>query len=688
MNEHQIEAVLSLLEGCTLAELISHFLSLSSPLAQAFLRDITLTLETILGHPDTQAHAREFLFNYFLSLMTSEVTNLATKESGWHFSARNASASQIQAFSIENMASQFEKRSPILWRLLGTLLLPYSLRSAATKLGTLGSSTQSLFNQQIMDEEAESEYWAQEEERLGCGSGLNKSENDTEGPRTAKRQRRAAERTPALHRIKRVVIVSILIMSKNQRCNALPSIIGIFCHSTSMPELAIEMLAHMGLSISLTSIHNMVSSLSDKSHLELRRMTSTLTASFAYDYFDIDFQSWLPTIEKPGSTLKHATSALAFPLSHGVTADDLRCSAELWTSDPYNISIPRELRPRSYTWMDCLPLPEPAETPSLSLRLIAWHFRHSLVTFVEHFSRFSNDLHHPETVLKIPHGQKTPIVPCRSMDINQSTSDGQAQIIENILAQAHLGDPTDTPGVTDIREYVSLWHGDLRTGELIDLARRSRSIESKPVRRLQFPIFIMGLFHYQMACVDAIWRMFIEPIGAHQDPEGLYQQICRVRPHDSGRIASKPSFHMMHDIIHQCAYARMLDCWRLHVKKLGFPSLEAYGDTKPSWDSIIQHSLSLAQTYLDKPTAQDEGFRNNSLILARLIQYVELSHTMKHGDIGRVEATFLHWIFVFKSVGKHKYATHLIKTIINMRYRYNDRLKYAIRSFLNQWGRC
>jgi hypothetical protein len=80
----------------------------------------------------------------------------------------------------------------------------------------------------------------------------------------------------------------------------------------------------------------MITSLSSNSYQELRGLASTLLASFAYDNFDMDFKSWLPTAEKPGLTLKHATSALAFPLNHGVVPADLKCSDELWRNDPFN----------------------------------------------------------------------------------------------------------------------------------------------------------------------------------------------------------------------------------------------------------------------------------------------------------------------------------------------------------------
>lgn len=51
---------------------------------------------------------------------------------------------------------------------------------------------------------------------------------------------------------------------------------------------------------------------------------------------------------------------------------------------------------------------------------------------------------------------------------------------------------------------------------------------------------------------------------------------------------------------------------------------------------------------------------------------------MKNGDIGRVEATFIHWMFVFKSVRKHKYTAHLMKVIHDMNHVYDEKLRHII----------
>jgi hypothetical protein len=99
---------------------------------------------------------------------------------------------------------------------------------------------------------------------------------------------------------------------------------------------------------------------------------------------------------------------------------------------------------------------------------------------------------------------------------------------------------------------------------------------------------------------------------------------------------------------------------------------------KPAWEDLVEISIYLASNYLDKPYAEDFKFQNNLITLACLLQYIELTHAMKYGDIGHVKATFLHWALVFKSVHKHKYATYLLKLMVDMEYVYPEPLKRAI----------
>jgi len=244
------------------------------------------------------------------------------------------------------------------------------------------------------------------------------------------------------------------------------------------------------------------------------------------------------------------------------------------------------------------------------------------------------------------------------MDINQSTADGQCDILQRLCEQGGIGSVSDNPGICDISSYVQLVQGDLHTGELIKTTKQSCSIEANPVCQLQYVVFVMGLFHYLMACGNATWQMYLESKDTRNGPNSLYAQACAICLHDSGRITQKYNFRMMHDLIHQCGWARMLDCWCVEVSKRNptCKTLDDYAQSTPAWEDIVELSIYLALNYLDQVDAYDIEFRNNSIILARLLQYIKLAHAMKYGDIGRIKATFVHWALVFKSVHKHKYA--------------------------------
>lgn len=139
-----------------------------------------------------------------------------------------------------------------------------------------------------------------------------------------------------------MVILSILLQSTNKRCNYLQSILGIFYHSASVPEKVIETLAHAGMSITLTSIHNTIKSLSQEASQKLHNSVSTLTMAFTYDNFNMTFWVAEPTVGKD-TMFVSATSATAILIYGLDSKEDLRCSAELWEKDPNNPDLPSKI---------------------------------------------------------------------------------------------------------------------------------------------------------------------------------------------------------------------------------------------------------------------------------------------------------------------------------------------------------
>lgn len=107
-----------------------------------------------------------------------------------------------------------------------------------------------------------------------------------------------------------MIVTGILMHGSNQKANVLQSLLG------------------LGISISTDTINAAIEALSMESQNSLQRLGQSLLASYAYDNFDVDLKSYVPTAETSNESLKHLTSGLLFPLVHGVTLDDLKCSRE------------------------------------------------------------------------------------------------------------------------------------------------------------------------------------------------------------------------------------------------------------------------------------------------------------------------------------------------------------------------
>jgi hypothetical protein len=147
----------------------------------------------------------------------------------------------------------------------------------------------------------------------------------------------------------------------------------------------------------------------------------------------------------------------------------------------------------------------------------AWKFLESLIMYgPESLQNHRISLGEPDMVNPIP-VQKTLQVPNQTLDIAPSTAAQNAEALEAFFQQGGVGDPVENPCVHNLDNNVILVFGDLLTGEHIRSLLESRSEEKTPWRRLQFVIYVMGLFHLKMACADAIWRLFIHANGAQND---------------------------------------------------------------------------------------------------------------------------------------------------------------------------
>jgi uncharacterized protein DUF6589 len=353
------------------------------------------------------------------------------------------------------------------------------------------------------------------------------------------------------------------MQSSNLKTNALESIIGIFLHSCGTPEKVIETLAHLRISISLNAIHNAITSLSVESANAIRKLGQSLLAVYAYDNFDVDLKSAIPTTEKFLDTLKHLTSALLFPLQHGVTKKDMECSDELWQKSRLNPLVNPSDLPTEKTWKDLLTLHPEFDHPSgltRRERYNAWKFLHDLCHYgPEYFAQFHAKLTEPEVIEQIPL-LKTPIISARAMEFSNSTVSGNISTIKNLAEQGGVGDPDDPEqqyNVADLSKHVVLFHGDLGTGDRIMSLQLCRSLEDTPWNRFQFVVFVPGLVFWAKStpCANAV--CLIE--------NDTNEVVGKTRSLDK-LLETTIHFHQLFRVNDNCLVFKILNClWNVTI---------------------------------------------------------------------------------------------------------------------------
>lgn len=237
------------------------------------------------------------------------------------------------------------------------------------------------------------------------------------------------------------------MLTTNQQCNALASIIGIFLHGHNAPEKVAQVLARMGIGISMTAIHDAIISLSRDAEINIRRIGLRRLVAYAYDNFDVHLKSARATIEAAQNAgLKHLTSGMLFSLPLGTQKHDLKWSSWLWQRSRLNDTLP-DNRP------GIAPIPDYSYVLDTHLqyweeddhglssqdRWNAWKFLDDLVSYgPEYFHQFRGQVDAPEVIDQVLL-MKMQLTPAKAMEIPNSTVQGNIDAIANLLNQGGIG---------------------------------------------------------------------------------------------------------------------------------------------------------------------------------------------------------------------------------------------------------
>ncbi|KAF7329595.1 hypothetical protein MKEN_00222400 [Mycena kentingensis (nom. inval.)] len=653
LNAGKVASILKAIDDAntTLPAFLTHILQNSSVLgSDPRTADLLLHPEVVLDAFHSCGNTRPWTTRWIsakaAALFSDELEQLAHRPEN-KFNASHATISQLEDIDIEGMGVDMESVAPHLWTTLDELLSP--------------PEDQILLRRRKRRERRKRKGLDVETGSKMDVDGIVEGGDEDNEVETA--EEALARQSEARIRMKQVVCIAIMINNRNARCNKLQSLISVFLHACNTPENVVNFVSHIGVANSPSTTNSMVTSLSADAKRVIRESAATLQDAWAYDNVDVTFKHTTSTPDTAPSVLVHMTSRMAFRLKH-VVSDALNCCAELWRLSPMN-PLRRSESEGQYTFrdLDFVNLhPDSVDKYGLTRRsrFHAYIFVRDLIRHgPAYFRQFERELELPEVVDGIPldpENPKTEIVHVPMMDSPCASPGENADVLEDTFAkQAGLGAPDadDYPENTQIGNNVALVFGDLGVGDKIQSGQASRCEETTPWRRLQFVVYVMGLFHVKMACADAIWRLFIKPKDAQSstDSYSLFGHAEQVHRKESNKIGTKPGFRLTHNIVLNIGMVARLDIWRVALAKHRplFASLEASqrnmflaATPLPIFDADQIHSETwhaIRMNILINPSGKPGNFRgvdwqveHNNLYLQKIYGGRYANHT-KHNII-------------------------------------------------------
>ncbi|KAJ3828649.1 hypothetical protein F5878DRAFT_530951 [Lentinula raphanica] len=305
------------------------------------------------------------------------------------------------------------------------------------------------------------------------------------------------------------------------------------------------------------------------------------------------------------------------------------------------------------------------------------------------FAAFKHNLGEPAAIQILPSDQKDVQYPAEAVNADEGTYDGNAQVITSLLDQLNTS-------AEELEHSLRLFHGDLGTLERIEGLKKMRTIEESAQNRLDFLLYVPGLFHMKMAAADAYARIHVFPVKNRAEKLGVNEYLNHLRPKATAEFTSKngPSFRSMHDAIHHVVWTDILQCFAREVKnQFDLDTFAAFAESRHgSWENIVKLSEQVVSKYLPdvqfqervhKPISQrDFVFENLAIRNRDGLLYLGFSRAISFGDVGRIIQLFPYLISTFAAVGKHKYATQMSKFLTDLNRRYPPALRNAI---LGNW---
>ncbi|EIW73975.1 hypothetical protein CONPUDRAFT_68089 [Coniophora puteana RWD-64-598 SS2] len=276
---------------------------------------------------------------------------------------------------------------------------------------------------------------------------------------------------------------------------------------------------------------------------------------------------------------------------------------------------------------------------------------------------------------------KTDIYPLPAMDIDESSTLGNLNVLKTVFRELHLDDSS-----TDFAQTVKFIAGDQSTIARDRVIEATRAGNEGGAGALRWAVWMPGLFHYKMAATHAIMITHLGlPNHDLSNPASLSAHNA-ILQRKVVLPSALPPFRTCRDLAFVSLYARVLHCMLLVSGKATLEEL-ANGLTL---EGLRQHADTVVSKYTDAGWAEtlreeredglggDMVFESALLFLRDALLLREFTDAIKIGDSGRVVNVLKVWVMSYRGAGRNKYAYETMVLIHNIQNVWPERIKRAI----------
>ncbi|KAF8211168.1 hypothetical protein K438DRAFT_1958305 [Mycena galopus ATCC 62051] len=432
------------------------------------------------------------------------------------------------------------------------------------------------------------------------------------------------------------------LVLRSQRANNFQLVIGLFLLGSGASKREIEVLAHAGLSISYQNIIDHVKKLSNEGLATIQEVVKLCMVQIVWDNLNIAFRVAAERL-KSKNHFDNGTMATMIPVFDPSTGGPAAHGTL-----PLDMKPPRERTLPVLDWSPEDVLPPAESAAQLEFKKAA--------------------LGECPEVFQIPL-HKTMQYPLPAMKLDESTLDGTLQVYFTILQNLGISDK-------ELEVHGLMFDdGDLLTDALKEKLESARRNSIAPIAGMRASCRRWGLFHGQMAggrlTVNEHWG----------SPNSLWagglwwehNKLLKRKPLMAGWGGKKATeWRPAHELINISLPAHIVDGFRIYCEKDDLAEW-AKTATPAEFDvvakTVFQKLYSTAVVNeLRSREARDITLENAILYNRDALFYVEFTHAIKTGDIGRVLNVLSIWMVMMRSPKTMpRYADAMFETLVRIR---------------------